>query len=85
MDWKEKLGELKEKLAQERDELRVKAHLAKMDAREELDGMEGKWEAFKEKVSEMEISDVTDEMRETADRLAEELREGYAKLKDRIG
>ena len=85
MDWKTKLNELKEKLATERDELRVKAHLAKMDAREEMEGMEGKWDAFKEKMSEIELSEVSEDVREAADKLAEELREGYEKLKNKIG
>ena len=85
MDWKEKFNELKSKLETERDELRVKAKLASMDARDELDGLDGKWASLKEKFSEMELSDVTEEAKETAEKLAEELKEGYAKLKERIG
>lgn len=85
MDWKTRLGELKEKLEQERDELRVKAHLAKMDAKDEFGGMEGKWEAFKEKVSEIDFDDVSDDVAEAAGRLAEELREGYDKLRKKLG
>lgn len=85
MEWRAKLNELKTKLETERDELRLKAKLASMEAREELDGMEGKWDAFKAKVSEMELSDVSEEAKATADKLASELKEGYAKLKDRIG
>ena len=85
MDWKEKFNELKSKLETERDELRVKAKLASMDARDELDGLDGKWALLNEKFSEMELSDVTEEAKETAEELAEELKEGYAKLKERIG
>lgn len=85
MDWKTRLSELKEKLEQERDELRVKAHLAKMDAKDEWGGMEGKWETFKEKFAEIDFDDVTDDVAEAAGRLAEELREGYDKLKGKMG
>ena len=85
MDWKERLEGMKAKLEQERDELRVKAHLAKMDAKDEWGGMEGKWEAFKEKISEMDFDDVTDDVAEAAGKLAEELREGYDKLKQKLG
>lgn len=84
MDWKQRLGELKTRLEQERDELRVKAHLAKMDARDEWGGMEGKWAEFKEKLSEIDMDDVSDDVAEAAGRLGEELREGYEKLKKKI-
>ncbi len=85
MDWKERLGQLKTKLEQERDELKLKAHLAKMDAKDEWPGLEGKWETFKEKMAEIELDDVKEEAKEAADKLAEELKEGYAKLKQKIG
>lgn len=85
MEWKEKLSGLKEKLEQERDELRVKAHLAKMDAKDEWPAMEEKWEAFKEKVSDLDFDDLTEDMAEAAGRLGEEIREGYEKLKQKLG
>ena len=85
MDWREKLAELKEKLEQQRDELRVQGHLAKMDAHDELGGMEEKWESFKTKIAEIDFNDVTDDVAEAAGRLAEELRVGYDKLKDKLG
>lgn len=85
MDWREKLTELKEKLEQQRDELRVQGHLAKMEAQDEMGGMEGKWELFKAKVAEIDFDDVKEDVAETAGRMAEELREGYDKLKDKLG
>ena len=84
MDWRERLSSLKEKLEQERDELKLKAHLAKMDAKE-WGGMEGKWEAFKAKIGEIDFDDVTEDVAEAAGKLGEELREGYDKLKKKIG
>ncbi len=81
MDWREKLKTFKEKLEVEREELRLTVKLASMEARDELEVMETKWQAFKEKVAESEI---TEDARETADKLAAELKEGYSKLKDKI-
>ena len=39
---KENLGELRDKLRQERDELRLKIHLATMEAKEEWEELEEK-------------------------------------------
>lgn len=84
MDWKDYAGRLKSRLEKERDELKQKARRTTRDFREDLEGLEDKWHDFVDRLSEIELSEVTDDMRETADGLAAELREGYAKLKDRI-
>jgi len=84
MDWKDYAGRLKSRLEKERDELKQRARRTTRDFREDLEGLEDKWHAFVDRLSEIELSEVTDDMRETADGLADELREGYAKLKDRI-
>ncbi|MGI9625605.1 MAG: hypothetical protein ACR2QM_02105 [Longimicrobiales bacterium] len=85
MDWREKLTDLKAKLEQQRDELRVKGHLAKMDAKDELGDMEGKWDAFKQKMSDIDFDDLAEDAAEAAGKLGEELREGYDKLRGKIG
>ena len=84
MDWKDKLDRIKKRLEQERDELLLKGHLAKMEARDEVEALEGKWQTFKAKIAEIEISGVKEGAWETADKLADELREGYDNIRDRM-
>lgn len=84
MDWKERLAQIRNRLERERDELGLKARLAKMDARDEMAGLEKKWEAFRARMADIEIGEVTEEVRDTADRLASELRRGYDRLRERM-
>ena len=85
MEWKERFEQLKRRIEQERDEIVVKAHLAKMDARDVLpEEIEAKWEAFKTGVAEVRASEATEEVLAKADRLATDLREGYRKIQDTI-
>lgn len=84
MDWKEQAKQLRSRLEDERHELRRKARRATKDVRDELEGMEVKWKSFVARLSDIEISEVTEDMRETAEGLADELRAGYAKLRDRL-
>lgn len=84
MDWKEQAKQLRSRLEDERHELRRKARRATKDVRDELEGMEVKWKSFVARLSDIEISEVTEDMRETAEGLADELRTGYAKLRDRL-
>ena len=44
MDMKKEFSNLMERLKTERDELKLKAHLASMEAKEEFAGAEEKWE-----------------------------------------
>lgn len=84
MDWKERLAQIRNRLERERDELGLKARLAKMDARDEVAGLEKKWEVFRARMADIEIGEVTEEVRDTADRLAGELRRGYDRLRERM-
>lgn len=84
MDWKERLEQVRKRIERERDELGLKARLAKMDVRDEMAGLEKKWEAFRARMADIEIGDVTDEVRDTADRLAGELRRGYERMRERM-
>ena len=58
MDMKEEFNNLVERLKTERDELKLKAHLASMEAREEFAGAEEKWEQLKLKVAETIESEI---------------------------
>lgn len=84
MDWRERLEQLRKRIERERDELGLKARLAKMDVRDEMAGLEKKWDAFRARMADIEIGDVTDEVRDTADRLAGELRRGYERMRERM-
>ena len=84
MDWKERAKQLRSRLEGERDELRRRARRATKEIRDELEGMEGKWKSFVARLSDIEISEVSEDVRETAEGLADELRTGYAKLRDRL-
>jgi L-lactate utilization protein LutB len=53
MGIKEEFDSLVEKLKTERDEITLKAHLATMEARKELEGAEKKWDQLREKASEI--------------------------------
>lgn len=84
MDWKERAKQLRSRLEGERNELRRRARRATKEIRDELEGMEGKWKSFVARLSDVEISEVGEDVRETAEGLADELRAGYAKLRDRL-
>lgn len=86
MGIKEEFESLVEKLKRERDEITLKAHLASMEARQELEGAEKKWNHLKEKASE--IADVTVETSEEyivkAKIVGEELKETYKRISKRL-
>ena len=86
MGIKEEFEGLVEKLKRERDELTLKAHLASMDARKELESAEKKWNQLKEKASE--IADGTVETSEEyiakAKIVGEELKETYKRISKRL-
>lgn len=86
MGIKEEFESLVEKLKRERDEIILKAHLASMEARQELEGAEKKWNQLKEKASE--IADGTVETSEEyivkAKIVGEELKETYKRISKRL-
>jgi len=86
MGIKEEFDYLVKKIKMERDELKLKAHLASMDARKELEGAEKKWDLLKEKASE--IADDTIETSEEyivkAKIVGEELKETYNRIAKRL-
>ena len=49
---KEDLADVWAKLRQERDELRVKIHLGTMEAKEEWEELEGKWQHLESRAAE---------------------------------
>ncbi len=86
MESKNTLSELLEHLKQERDELRVKVHLAKMDAEDEWRSIEERWEDF-----ERRAGDVADKTKETSasfiaasEALGSEIGEALRRFRNRL-
>jgi len=75
---KEKLEELK----QERDELRIRLHLAKMETSEEWQKLEDKLRKFESKAKELgdATADASKEMGAVVKLLGEEIGEGFKKI-----
>lgn len=71
------------KLETERDELRVKLNLAKLEARDEWDELERKMDSLKGrmKVLKEEAKEAGGEVGDAFDILADEIKEGFSRLK----
>ena len=53
MDWFDELNKLQDTLKTQRDELKLKVHLAKMDVQQEWEIAEKQWQHFKIKADEI--------------------------------
>jgi chromosome segregation ATPase len=82
-DWKQRLQEMIEKLQQERDELRVKLHLGKAEARDELARLDKKLDELKgrARVARGEAGEALEDIEEAAKTLWGEIRDGYARVR----
>lgn len=80
------LSALVDRLRQERDELRLKAHLGAAEAKEEWEELEAKWDRLKSRLGDIggAAGEATDDVKTAAAMLAEELKEGYAKIRSRF-
>ena len=83
---KEALQGMADRLRQERDELAVKLDLAKMEARDEWDALEKKWQSLSQKMKAVreEAADAGSEVKEAAQLLADEVKEGYERIRKRV-
>lgn len=84
---KERINELVEELKQHRDELKVKMHLAKADAKDEweklekrMEALEAKLEAKKESFGDV-VEDASDNVEAALELAAEELKKGYQQIR----
>jgi hypothetical protein len=68
-------------LTRTRDELRLKAHLAKADAKDELDRLEKTWERVQEQAQRIHAKDVVEGIESGVRGLIEELKSGYERIK----
>ena len=86
MDIKKEFDEIADVLKQQRDEIEVKIHLASMDAKEEWQKAEKKWNTFVDT-----LGVITDETKESSSEIihatkiiGDELKETYKRISDRI-
>lgn len=78
-----KLQTLLQKLETERDELRVKLSLAKLEAREEWEELEKKMDQLRGRMKVVggEAKGAGSEVKAAADALAAEIKEGFARIR----
>jgi hypothetical protein len=86
MTIKDDMSETVERLRKERDQLRVKVHLASMEVRDEWEELEEIWEQFTAKNRHFykEVEPALGDVRAALSQLAEELKAGYQKIRDSL-
>jgi putative cell wall-binding protein len=86
MDIQKEFSELVENLKTERDEIKLKLHLASMDAKEEFDTLDEKWDLVTQKAAEIadDAVEVSEEGIAKAKELGQELKETYQRLRAKI-
>ena len=86
-DAKAKLDDLLVTLQREADELQVQAALGKAEAREKWEEANARLQAFREKLEAARgpAGEVLDDVGQKAKELADEVREGFAKLRSLLG
>ena len=77
------LDRMLEKLREERDELRVRMHLASLELRQEWERAEKEWGRF-ESQAEAAVREATTAATEAAGRLGEELRQAYQRIREQL-
>jgi len=90
-EWSEKAKALMADLERERDELRVKMHLAKADAKDELEKLDAqvneKMAELKAKIASFDKDgdgSVMDDLGDAARDLAGDIRDSFQKFRDRF-
>ena len=83
---REEIEKLVRQLEQQRDELRVKASLAKLDTREEWEKLEKKWQEFRTKTQPVreELGTTATNVGAALRMAADEIRDGYERLRKRL-
>ncbi len=86
MDIQEEFDKLLEKLRTQRDEINLKMHLASMEAKEEFDAAEKKWNQLKSKASAIadDAVETSDEYIAKAKVIGEEIKEAYRRIARRL-
>ncbi|MDD5037001.1 MAG: hypothetical protein PHE55_19925 [Methylococcaceae bacterium] len=86
MNIREELEKLKEGLVLQRDELRVKVSLAKMEVRDEWDKAEEKMDRWLCKLEDIggEAADASEDVMGSAKHLGEEIKTAYERIKKHL-
>ena len=82
-EMKDRSEKMLKELKKERDELKVQLHLLSMDAKEEWNELENKYEKFKAKASVVAdvAGDSAEDVVEALKLVGDELREGYKRIR----
>ncbi len=82
----EDIEKLWDKIKTQRDELRVQAHLAKAEFKDEWEELEHKWDAAEKNLHhfQQETKETTEDIKKTAKIVMEELSSAYDRIKDRL-
>lgn len=85
-DYRKELQDMLEQLKTERDEINVKLHLARAEARDQWEVAEKQWFAFKQKSEKVltEVDHTSGEVKQALTLLADELKGGYRRIKDQL-
>jgi len=80
------LEEALERLRKERDELRVKVHLGGMDAKDQWDALEHKWETLQGRLGQAkkEASEKAEDANEAVGVIAKELQAAYKRIRSEL-
>lgn len=83
---KREIDALAQTLKTERDELKLKIHLAEAEARDEWERLEPVWQRFHDKAQAVgsTAADASHEIGAAAQLLGNELAEGYVRIRDAI-
>ena len=86
MDIKSELEKTRDALQQQRDEIRVQIHLAKMDVKEEWESTETQFLALEAKIKEIkaDASDAKKDIAASAKQLLEDIQAAYHRIRRHI-
>ncbi|SOB78393.1 hypothetical protein SAMN04488490_4263 [Marinobacter sp. LV10R510-11A] len=86
MGVQEEFKTLSDKIKQHRDEARVQLHLARQDVKDEFDDLEQEWDKFRTRFDEVVngANEASQEARQTARKLGEDLKSGYQNIRNKI-
>ncbi len=85
-DRSDRIESMLERLRTERDELRVRAHLAKAEMKEEWEKLEDKWENLeaRAKSAKAEASEASKDVGSALEILGDELSQAYRRIRGRL-
>ena len=86
MSIKTEFDNLLEKLKSERDEIKLKLHLASLEAKEEFEEADKHWDTLKNKAAEIadDSKETSEEFIAKAKIVGEELKDAYSRISKRL-